>query len=161
MSDAAELLLDLKDIHEPVAPATSSALLLGLFSLMVILAMLGLIAYFIWRRNTLNRILQQELAQIGEQKHEHALHQLAVLLRRTMHYLHGDSINQLQNEQWLALLDKTFTTNYFSEGRGSVFGETLYQPHQRNTQPASSADTKQLCRDLHKLIGRIRLGSGK
>jgi len=157
MNDAAKLLQDLKDIHEPLAPATSSALLLALFALMGILAILGVIGYLLWRRKTLNRQLQQELKQIGKQRHEQALHQLAVLLRRVMHYLNGDSINQLQNEQWLALLDKTFTTNYFSEGRGAVFGEALYRPYQSNAKPGSHPDTQQICMDLHKLIGRTRL----
>ncbi len=156
MSDAAELLQDLKDIHEPLAPATSSALLVALFVLMAILVFLGVIAYMLWRRKALNRMLQQEIMLIGKQDRARVLHQLAVLLRRVMHYLHGDSINHLQNEQWLASLDKTFSTNYFSEGRGAVFGEYLYRPNTQ-TSPQSEPDTTQLCNDLYKLIGRVRI----
>jgi len=160
MTDATELLQDLKDIHEPVAPATSSALLLALMALFGVLVLLGVLGYFLWRRKALNRMLQQELALIGKSHHQRRLHQLAVWLRRVMHHLHGDSINQLQNDQWLDSLNKTFSTNYFSEGRGSVFGLTLYQLNQ-SKQPGSYPDTQQICSDLHKLVGRVRLRPGK
>jgi len=156
MSDAAELLLDLKDIHEPLAPATSSALILGLTAVAGVLAMATLIAYLLWRRKSLNRVLQQEISLIRTQADEIGLHQLAVLLRRVMHHMHGDSINQLQNEQWLNRLDNTFTTKYFSQGRGTVFGESLYQPN-NNAHRITNTNLQQLCTDLHKLIGRTQL----
>jgi len=159
MSEAAELLLDLKDIHEPLAPATASAFLLGLIALTGALLMFGVIGFWIWRRKTLNRVVQQELAIIRQHEHNSGLHQLAVLLRRVMHHVHGDSINHLQNEQWLERLDKTFSTNYFSEGRGAVFGEPLYQ-HCDALRPAAHPDLQLLCSDLHKLVGRIRLRTG-
>jgi len=156
MSDAAELLLDLKDIQEPIAPATSAAWLLGLFILAACVLIVALFAYLFWRRKALNRALQQELLGIRELDQHHGLHQLAVLLRRIMHYMHGDSINQLQNEQWLAHLDNSFSTNYFSEGRGAIFGEVLYQPN-NPTNPSARTNIPQLCNDLHKLIGRAHL----
>jgi len=160
MADATEILLELKDIHEPLAPATSSTWLLALIALVGILSLIGLFSCLIWRRKSLNRSLQKELALISIHKyeHEHRLHQLAVLLRRVMHHLHGDSINQLQNDQWLDSLDKTFKTNYFSEGRGSVFGKSLYQPN-ATTWPDTYPDTQQICSDLHRLIGSVRLRS--
>jgi len=73
-----------------------------------------------------------------------------------MHHLHGDSINHLQNKQWLDALDATFATNYFSKGRGSIFGESLYRPIDL-AQPETCPDTQQLNNDLQKLIGRTKL----
>jgi len=160
MTDAADLLLDLKDIHEPLAPATSSAFLLILFVLLGGLMLLGVIGYFLYRRKSLNRQLQQELVLIRDYKHDRALPQLATLLRRVMHHIHGDAINQLQNEQWLNSLDSTFSTNYFSAGRGSVFGEALYRPYDASA-PGAQPDTQLLCSDLHKLIGRTKLSPTK
>lgn len=155
MTDTADLLLDLKDIHEPLAPATSSALLLIVVVLCSVFMVIGFLGYLLWRRKTLNRSLQHELASIKYQSDQSALHQLAVLLRRVMHHVHGDAINKLQNEQWLDSLDSTFATDYFKNGRGSVFGESLYRAHE--TTPETDVDIQQLCADLHKLIGRVRL----
>jgi len=50
MTDATDLLLNLKDIHEPIAPATSSALVLGLSILLSVLILCCVAGYWFWRR---------------------------------------------------------------------------------------------------------------
>jgi len=69
-----------------------------------------------------------------------------------MHHIHGDSINQLEDANWLNLLDSTFSTTYFSQGRGVIFGTTMYRAPDKH-----SPDTQRLCDDLHALISRIRM----
>lgn len=154
MNDPTELLLQLRDIHQPPAPTDSSGVFLALMILGTILLLLLLAGIMYWRRQALKRSVRAEIRQVKtlETNTNNALHQLAVILRRTMHHIHGDTINQLDNERWLQKLDSTFNTRFFTQGQGSVFGHTLYQPRQ-----ADSVDTAQLCNELDMLLKKISL----
>jgi len=145
MSDTTELLDSIRDIHVPPPPESSSALLLGL---------LGLFIVFLRRRTRVNRSLQKELQTIRSKPQKTALVELAVLLRRVMHHLHGDKINLLQGQLWLDALDATFNTRFFTKGDGSVFGNALY-----DTAGSNQPDTRALCSHISKLIGKTNLNT--
>lgn len=152
MSDTTELLNSVRDIHEPLPPESSSALLLVLLMLLfVLVSILALVALFKSRRK-INKELQAELNAIGSVHSDTALVQIATVLRRVMHHVHGDKINQLEGNNWLAALDSTFTTNYFSEGKGSILGSALYSPATNGQH-----ETQALCRDISQLIGKLKL----
>jgi len=155
MDDPAQLLLQLRDIHEPAAPESGSALLLGLLILGLLALLLFGVGWLYWRSRRLNRVVRAEIQQVKSTQHmknNTALYRLAVILRRTMYHLHGDKINQLDGEHWLRKLDTSFHTTYFTEGLGSVFGNTLYKA----AQPTDS-EVSQLCSDLDSLIKRASL----
>ena len=155
MSDPAELLLQLRDIHQPPAPADSSGVFLAFVILGILLLLIVFASLIYWRRQALNRSVRAELQQLkalSASNSSLALHQLAVILRRMMHHIHGDTINQLENDRWLQKLDSTFNTRFFTQGQGVVFGEALYRSVQ-----ADSIDTTQLCDELDALIRKTRL----
>lgn len=158
MADPTDLLLQIRDVHEPVPPESSSALLFGLAILSALLLLVIGLGWLRWRRHSLNRQLRDEIQHIktSAQPNNQSLYQLAVLLRKTMHHLHGDVINALDGDMWLAKLDATFNTQYFTQGRGMVFGKTLYEANS-----ARKADVPLLCDDVDKMISNIRLNTRK
>lgn len=151
-TNTTELLDSVRDIHEPAPPASSSALVMGLLAVLIAVFLLAAIIAVFRRRKIVNRELQHELQRIETQPADTALQSLAILLRRTMHYMHGDTINQLENQPWLEALSNTFNTTYFTQGKGRIFGDALY----KRTELTKS-DTKTLCRDISRLIGKTRI----
>ena len=154
MSDTTELLDSIRDIHVPPPPESSSALLLGLLGLFIVLFVIVAAGLFLRRRTRVNRSLQKELQTIRSKPQKTALVELAVLLRRVMHHLHGDKINLLQGQLWLDALDATFNTRFFTKGDGSVFGNALY-----DTAGSNQPDTRALCSHISKLIGKTNLNT--
>jgi len=157
MNDKAELLAMLRDIQQPTAPESSSALFVVLASLFF-LSLIACLAIVWYRRNgAVSRAVQREIKSIRALPNQQAIHQLAILLRRVMHHMHGDSINQLQGKPWLTKLNTSFSTTYFENDRGRVFGDALYQNHQRSSNELP--DTSRLCDDISYLIARLDLRS--
>lgn len=155
MSDKAALLAMVKDIQEPVAPATSSVWLFGLSLLAALLVLLLLMAYYFWKKQAALRELRKEIASFRQLPQHRCTTELAVLLRRVMHHLHGDTVNQLEGADWLKKLNTTFATNYFTDGRGQRFGSALYQ--RSASIPDNTTDSRQLCNDVSHLLGRAKL----
>jgi len=151
MSKTTELLDSVRDIQEPVPPESSSALVLGLVALLIVLLTIAALVTLHKRRNKINRELRSELQAIESDQPETALVKIAVILRRVMHHIHGDKINHLEGNQWLDALNSTFSTRYFTQGNGVVLGNTLY-----NTTSLSKTDTRALARDVSKLISKTR-----
>jgi len=81
----------------------------------------------------------------------HPLFELASLLRQLMRHRQGEAINTLDGSRWLSALDHEFDTQWFSQGRGQVFGNSLYQ-----SSSISQSDLKQLCKELKDEIKRLK-----
>ncbi len=175
MDDPNQLLQQLRDIQEPLPPTDSSGVLLGLMLLGLFAILLGCAYWVHWKKASINRILCKEIQHIKNQtkiaqstanlnrsnrqnvtnKHisnRNAIHQLATILRRTLHHLHGDEVNLLEGQPWLDKLDSTFGTRFFTQGNGTIFGHDLYKKHQ-----SSQLDVSRLCDDLTRLYKPVAL----
>lgn len=126
-NEHAELLDRLRDIREPLPPE-GAPLWLILANVAVVGLIMALLLYrrhqrrFGWRKRFLT-----ELHQARQQSPTQALFTTAQLLRRLL--LHRDSSVQTSSgDSWLQELDKHFQTQWFTQGNGRVFGDTLYQP---------------------------------
>ena len=73
----------------------------------------------------------------------------AQLLRRLVRALSGDSAARAQDGAWLGVLDRTFSTTFFTSGAGRVFGDGLYRP-------GADADVEALDHSLSSLIAALR-----
>ena len=152
MSDKAELLSMLRDIHEPPPPPSSSAWIVALFALACGLILIAGRGYLKRRKRGALRELNERLSTIKDLPPQQGLHELAKLLRQTMHHVHGDRINRLQDQEWLNELNTTFSTTYFTEDKGHVFGNNLYQ-HPKDLND-DALTIKVISEDIGRLLNR-------
>ena len=149
MSDTEALLNSLKDIQEPLAPASTS---IGLIAANLCLVLLIVLVLYLrwkrrkegWRREALQIVMQARKldAQPGTLKLAKALRQLIRHRVDDGHELHGDA--------WLAKLDQHFSTDWFSTDQGRIFGSELYRNN--SLQPDAYLS---LCDTNAKLIKKL------
>ena len=141
-----DLLAQLRDVREPLPPE-GVPLWLILANVAVIGLILTLLLYrrhnrrFGWRK----RIIE-ELQQARLQPPEQAIFSAAQLLRRLLLY-RGSTVQTCSGNSWLQQLDKHFQTQWFTQGDGRVFGNSIYQPG-----VLSQAATMTLFDDIEALI---------
>jgi len=151
--DASELLALLRDIQEPVAPEGTSLWLITL-TVMLTVSLIALVWFqrqrkrYAFRTEALKRI--DSITNQIEDNDSSSLFDLASLLRQLMRYRRGDMINSLDGHRWLNALDDEFTSDWFSEGRGQIFGMNVYQ-----RQTMTKSDISSLCSDLKAQIRRL------
>lgn len=149
MSKTETLLSALRDIQEPAAPESLS---LWLIAANVILIMVLAMLYFL-RKNRLQegwrRESRREILRAKETEPQQGVVLLAKLLRKiVIHRTNNHSA--LQGDAWLNELNTLFSTQWFTEGEGRVFGTALYQKTVLSPTDLNSASNKilQLVNDL-------------
>lgn len=129
MVDPAQVLDGLRPLHisttgiEGATPVVAMAVL-GCAAALVCSRTLG---PWLMRRRALRRSALDELATTRALADEERLLAQAALLRRVVGALDGDAAHQ-RGDAWLARLDATFSTRFFSRERGQAFGDALYRP---------------------------------
>ncbi|WP_375409068.1 DUF4381 family protein [uncultured Methylobacterium sp.] len=135
-------------------PAGSAGGLQGEIALAVALGFLaallvGLVRW--WQRRaraSVRRSALNELAATRQLPPQARLVAQARLLRRLVRTLQGDAAADAKGEAWSAVLDRLFTTTYFSRGAGRVLGEGLYR--------REAADPAAIDAELGRLFTQIK-----
>jgi hypothetical protein len=102
------------------------ALGVGIGALVAVL--LRLTRHRIWQKGP-EQTFFSELNAAKEKIADERLAAQAGALRRYIASIAGPAKSSLQGNSWLAGLDEVFGTDFFSAGKGRVFGEGLYDPH--------------------------------
>ena len=92
------------------------------------LALLALVFFARRRRSDLRRAAVATLARTRGLVPEERLAAQASLLRRLVRRLAGEAEAKTQGADWLATLDGTFETRFFTQGAGAAYGDALYGP---------------------------------
>lgn len=101
------------------------------------------------RRATVRRAALRELTLTTGLPPEARRVAQAQLLRRVVRTIHGEAAARARGTAWAATLDRTFATELFSRGAGSVLVGGLY----RRPEPS---DPAVLDAELGRLFARIR-----
>ena len=149
MSKTEILLSTLRDIQEPAAPESVSLwLLLGNIVLIAALLLLYQIRRQ-RRRDAWRRQARREIHQAKSSEADKVVVKLAKLLRKIA--IHRNNLNShLQGDKWLKELDNMFSTQWFTQGEGKIFGTALYQ---KTTLQAEEIDT--LSRTILTLVNAL------
>jgi len=142
--DTTELLAQLRGIHIPQAPAEPQIWPLVVATVVITAALL----FFLWNRSRggLNWAKQAslELERIKNTENLTGLQSTAVLLKRiVITHDNNSEIKHLSGDRWLRYLDNFFSTQYFTQGDGQVFGTAKYQKHHQ-LSPGHYKDIKAL-----------------
>ncbi len=149
MADPAHLLAELRPLHnvagavDGAAPVVAMALL-GCAAAIILSCTLG---PWLSRRRALRRYALDNLAAARALPGEERLAAQAAILRRLVRTLNGAGARE-RGAAWLASLDSTFSTRFFSKERGEAFGDALYR------RPAD-LDVDALDESLERLFARI------
>ena len=158
--DTSELLSQLRDIQEPLAPQGTP---LWIIATTMVLAFALLCVFwfqrhrkrYAFRQEALNRIdaiaTQATSATNTTTSNATSLFDLASLLRQLMRHRQGESVNTLDGKQWLNALDDEFASQWFAHGRGQVFGHAVYQK-----RDISTSELAILCDELKHEIRRLK-----
>lgn len=149
MSDAAELLAQLRDVREPLPPEGVSLWLIGANA-----AALCLIILLLWHRQHQRKYawrkqVLEQLRQAHNKPPQESIGIAASALRKLMIY-RGYRVETLSGKPWLQQLDDAFDTHWFSSGNGRLFGDALYQPAIANHQ-----NTDNIIKELETLIAAL------
>lgn len=149
MSETEALLNSLRDIQEPIAPASTSMWLIA--ANLLLLLLIFILLYFGWkrRRDGWRREALQQVKQARKRDSQTGTLTLAKVLRQLLLYRVGDG-HELQGDPWLAKLDQHFSTDWFSTDHGRIFGSELYRNN--SLQPDAYLS---LCDTVAKLIKRL------
>ncbi len=152
--DITELLSQLRDIQEPVAPQGTS---LVLIAFCIVLSFI-LIIVFLYQRNRARYAFRHEafyridtIANRTNESSNQSIFELATLLRQIMRHRVGNCINKLDDIAWLKALDTEFSSAWFTTGRGQIFGSTLY----KNTE-LPNHEIRAVCEELKSEIRRLK-----
>lgn len=128
MADVAQLLQTLHPMREPPPPAPVMPYLAAL-ALGAGVAALAFFALSRARRQSraLRRSTEAALAASRRLQPPERLAAQAQLLRRFVLAARGGADARLDGAAWLAALDRTFATTFFTQGDGRVFGDALYR----------------------------------
>ncbi len=149
MADVAQLLQSLHPMREPPPPSPVAPFLLML-GLGVALAAAGVL---VWRQARRRRVgvrrsAETALAATRTLDPAERLAAQASLLRRLVRARSGEAAARRQGSGWLAALDGTFSTTFFTEGDGRAYADALYRRE-------GARDVEALDRSLAELIGRL------
>lgn len=128
VADVAQLLLNLHPMREPPPPSPVAPFLLMLV-VGVALAAIGSIAWRLARRRRsgLRRSAELALAATRTLDPGERLAAQARLLRRLVRARDGENAARAQGDGWLAALDRTFGTTFFTAGAGRAYADGLYR----------------------------------
>ncbi len=148
MNQTEQILSQLRDVQLPPAPVGVSLWLVLANLLILLTIVLGLYRRWRrvreqWRRDALFQIRQARTLNAAP-----ATLALARLLRQILLYRHGHAANHRQ--AWLMELDREFSTDWFTQSTGQVFGDALYKPQQLTDE-----ELQTLCTQLERLIRKL------
>ena len=150
MADVAQLLETMRALREPPPPATVAPYLmmlaLGVAAALVVLAVARQARQ---TRAGLHSSARALLAATRRLPPGERLAAQASVLRRLVRAVRGDRDARATGTDWLAVLDRTFATTYFSAGEGQALADALYR-----REPMADIDA--LDRSLSKLMPRAR-----
>jgi len=146
MSTKTELLNAIRDIHEPSAPEVTSPLwmLIGLTFALIMLSLL--LVKWLKQKDQPQPSWANQLILARKEPPEKARLRLARLLRHICVNKNKHVANTLSGQAWLQHLDKTLTTDYFTQGEGQLFGDPLYAP------VCESHDFNRICDSLAQVF---------
>lgn len=147
MTDTAQLLENLRDIHEPVPPDTASIwwLLLPLLTIVVLaVLLLNLLRH---RRRSQQAPWLDQISIARTEPPAKARLRMARLLRHISLNSDDPEVHTLTGNAWLVYLDGKFSTRFFTQGAGREFGDRLYSPASTDEQYMS-----RVCDELEQLI---------
>lgn len=110
----------------PPGSLAAYAVMIAAGILVAVIAM-GLVRARMTRRRTLRTLALAELAQARDLPPPARLAAQAALLRKLAIASGGPADGWRQGEEWLLTLDRLFSTTFFSQGAGRVFGRALYE----------------------------------
>ena len=143
--DTAELLSQLKGVHLPDAPVAPSLLPVYLSILLCVVALIAFILKI--NRNDNNEYDEalSTLSRIRKDSTANELQKTAALLKRiALTHDARPAVRLLHGNPWLEYLDNFYQTDFFSQGKGRIFGDALYQP--------DTALDKNIYQELQRLI---------
>lgn len=152
LADVAQLLQNLHAMREPPPPSPVAPFLLMLTA-GVVLAAAGFVAWRLAsrRRAGLERAATLALVATRGLAPAERVAAQARLLRRIVLLKKGESAARAQGGDWLATLDGTFATRFFTEGAGRAYAEALY----RRDIGQSAVEVEALDRSLADIIHRM------
>lgn len=169
-NNTSDLLNQLRDIQEPIAPQ-GTPLWLIVLTIAVAVFLIAAIGFQRHRRRyafrhealaRVDKIANESMSEnyvhgAGEHNNtrdsnrSRSLFELATLLRQLMRHRRGDAVNSLDESEWLSALDAEFNSQWFSQGRGAVFGSMVYQRRSIN-----DSDFANVCSELKAEIRRLK-----
>ncbi len=119
---------------EPIAwlPPAPGWYVLG-FSFLLLLSWFSVHRYQAWKRNQYRREALMELAELKNQmsdraRYQQLLPQIPQLVKRTAIIAYGRSrVASLNGVDWLTFLNKTGSTDVFTQGKGKLLSDCSYQ----------------------------------
>ena len=153
MADVAQLLQGLHPMREPLPP-TPVMPFLAMLSVGLAVAAVGFVAWRLARRRRAGLRRSAELALAGTRGLDPAERMVAQarLLRRVVRASAGENAARAQGDGWLAALDRTFATTFFTTGAGRAYADGLYR---RGEAGRSTDQVDALDRSLAELIARL------
>jgi len=151
-NNTSDLLDQLRDIQEPLAPQGTPLwlIILTLTAAVLLIAAMSFQRYrrrYAFRHEALARI--DKIAE--DPNRPESLFELATLLRQLMRHRRGEAVNALDDQEWLSVLDSEFNSQWFSQGRGTVFGSSIYK-----RESMGVVDITKVCSDLKIEIRRLK-----
>jgi len=130
--DTTELLAQLRGIHMPQAPAEPQSWPLVVAAAVITVALLLYLSSRFRDNITWAKEASLELEHIRHTENLQGLQSMAVLLKRiVITHDHSSEVKHLSGDKWLRYLDEFFSTQYFTQGDGQIFGTAQYQKHQQ------------------------------
>ncbi len=128
MTDAVQILAELRPIHMPPDLAANPPVEMALLGFLAALIVSAALRPWLSRRRALRRSAFDALALSRSLTPEERLVAQAAILRRLVETINDSSAARQQGEIWLACLDRTFSTRFFGSGAGRIFADALYRP---------------------------------
>jgi len=133
MSQASELLAQLRGVQEPLPPDGVSLWLLTANTALLVLIIALAFLHRNASRQQWRRGLLRDLNKAKQLPPAPAVASAATMLRQLV-LAHGHRAGKLTGEPWLQKLDEFFETYWFTQEQGRVFGDILYQPLKLDTK---------------------------
>ncbi|WP_158810067.1 DUF4381 domain-containing protein [Beijerinckia sp. L45] len=148
MAEIVSTLDSLRPLREPPAPESLAPYLVMIVVGIVLAVLIVWLARMIRaNRQRVRRAAAAELVLSRALPPPERLAAQAVLLRRLVRTTAAEEPRE-HGAPWLARLDQTFATSFFSQGDGRAYGDALYGRH--------DADIEALDRSLETLIAKVR-----
>ena len=148
MAEVVPTLDSLRPMREPPAPESLAPyLIMAVVGIVVAVLIVWSARALLARRQRVRRAAAAELALSRALPPPERLAAQAALLRRLVRTTAGDEARD-SGAPWLARLDQTFATSFFSQGDGRAFGDALYR--------RDNADVEALDRSLETFIATVR-----
>jgi len=129
MADVTQLLKDLRPLHVPnIVDDVTPVVVMSVLGCAAALGLYFILAPWLRRRRLLRVSALQRLAKARSLPATERLAAQAAILRNLVKVLSGNAAAHARGDEWLACLDTTFSTRFFTSEQGQIFSDPLYQP---------------------------------